>query len=88
MHACIVNNTLIMLSTLASLYSTIVLMNTEETIMTDIPPIPRSVMSLPSLPAEYEEPDMTVESEYEEIWSSEDGDNEHIFDLGPCSAYK
>ncbi|XP_064387742.1 sushi, von Willebrand factor type A, EGF and pentraxin domain-containing protein 1-like isoform X2 [Halichondria panicea] len=63
---------------------------TEETIMTNIPlnGIPRSMMSLPSLPAEYEEPDMTVESKYDEIWSSENGDNEHIFALGPCSAYK
>ena len=81
-----------LLSTLASLYSTVnnVTTITEETIMTNIPlnGIPRSMMSLPSLPAEYEEPDMTVESEYEEIWSSEDGDNEHIFALGPCSAYK
>ncbi|XP_064388227.1 sushi, von Willebrand factor type A, EGF and pentraxin domain-containing protein 1-like [Halichondria panicea] len=64
--------------------------NTEKTEMRNVPPIPRSFMSLPSPPVQYKVPEATADPEYDEVGPPvvKGGENLYGFGIDPCPAYK
>ncbi len=64
--------------------------NTEKTEMRNVPPIPRSFMSLPSPPVQYKVPEATADPEYDEVGPPvvKGGENLYGFGVDPCPAYK
>ena len=60
--------------------------------MSNFSSIPRSFMSLPSLPAQYKVHEGTADPVYEEIGPPqpvvEGGENQYSFGMGPCPAYE